>query len=100
MSFDASQITYNHGAVADLAGSVGSSASQLAEIHADIAQLTQALAEYFMGRGASSFFDAQQQALHGLEGLIQTVGRHGQTVTDVHQSAMNTDALISQGFTL
>lgn len=93
-------ITYNHGAVADLASNVGSSAGQLAEIHADIAQLTQALAEYFMGRGATSFFDAQQQALHGLEGLIQTVSQHGQTVTDVHQNAMNTDAMISQGFSL
>lgn len=100
MSFDGSQITYNHGAVADLASTVGSSAGQLAEIHADIAQRTQALAEYFMGRGATSFFDAQQQALHGLDGLIQTVSRHGQTVTDVHESAMSTDALISQGFSL
>lgn len=100
MSFDGSQITYNHGAVADLASNVGSSARQLAEIHADVAQLTQALSEYFMGRGATSFFDAQQQALHGLEGLIQTVAQHGQTVTDVHQSAINTDALIGQGFSL
>jgi WXG100 family type VII secretion target len=98
MSFDGGQITYNHGAVADLASNVGSSAGQLAEIHGDIAQLTQALAEYFMGRGATSFFDAQQQALHGLEGLIQTVSRHGQTVTDVHHNAINTDTLIGQGF--
>lgn len=100
MSFDGSQITYNHGAVADLASSVGSSAGQLTEIHADIAQLTQALSEYFMGRGATSFFEAQQQALHGLEGLIQTMGQHGRTMTDVHESAMNTDALIGQGFGL
>jgi WXG100 family type VII secretion target len=98
MSIDGSQITYNHGAVADLASNVGTTAGQLAEIHADIAQRTQALAEYFMGRGASTFFDAQAQALHGLEGLIQTVSRHGQTVTDVHGSAINTDAQTSQFF--
>lgn len=92
------QITYNHGAVADLASNVASSAGQLMEIHADIIQLTQALYEYFMGQGATSFFDAQQQALHGLEGLIQTVGRHGQTVTDVHHNAISTDAQAGQFF--
>lgn len=92
-------ITYNHGAVADLASSVGTTAGQLAEIHADIAQLTQALAEYFMGQGATTFFDAQAQALHGLDGLIHTVSRHGQTVTDVHNSAISTDQQTSTLFT-
>ncbi|HEX7322665.1 MAG TPA: WXG100 family type VII secretion target [Mycobacterium sp.] len=92
------QITYNHGAVADLASNVGTTAGQLAEIHADVAQRTQALAEFFMGQGASSFFDAQTQALHGLEGLIHTVSRHGQTVTDVHGNAMNTDAQMANLF--
>lgn len=93
-------ITYNHGAVADLTSSVVQSASQLSEIHDDIAQLTQALAEYFMGRGATAFFEAQAQALSGLDGLIQTVDRHGVTVGHVHQNAISTDALTEQGFIL
>ena len=85
------QITYNHAEVADLATRVGTTAAQLMEIHDDVRQLTQALAEYFMGKGATGFFDAQHQALHGLEELINTVGRHGQTVTSVHGNAQMTD---------
>lgn len=92
------QITYNYGAVTGFASDVGSRAAQLMEIHDDIAQRTQALADFFQGAGATAFFDAQQQMLHGLESLIQTVSQHGHTVNNVAESAQATDQAISQGF--
>ena len=69
-----SEITYNYAAIDAFASDVGQRAAQLMEIRQDILERTQALADYFMGKGATAFFDAQQQMLHGLEGLIQ----HGQ----------------------
>lgn len=85
------QIVYNHAAVSGLSGDIGSQSAQLMEIHGDLHQMTQALADFFQGHGATAFFDAQQQMLHGLEDLIQTVSLHGQTVSNVHDSAINTD---------
>jgi len=85
------QITYNLGAVAGFASDVGSRAGQLMEIHSDIQQRTNALAEFFQGHGATGFFDAQAQMLHGLEGLIQTVGQHGHVVNNVLDNAVGTD---------
>lgn len=92
------QITYNYGAVTGFASDVGQRAAQLMEIHDDIQQRTQALADFFQGTGATAFFDAQQQMLHGLEGLIQTVSQHGHVVNNTAESAQATDQAISQGF--
>lgn len=84
-------IVYNHAAVTGFAGDVGSQAAQLMEIHGDVLHSTQALGDFFQGHGAVAFFDAQQQMLHGLEDLIQTVTLHGHTVHSVDESAMATD---------
>jgi WXG100 family type VII secretion target len=92
------QITYNYAAVGAFASDVGQRAAQLMEIHQDILQRTQALADYFMGKGATAFFDAQQQMLHGLEGLIQTVSQHSHVVNQTADSAHATDIHIQQGF--
>lgn len=86
------QIVYNHGAVIGFAGEVGSQAAQLMEIQADVLHMTQALGDFFQGHGATAFFDAQQQMLHGLEDLIQTVSRHAHTVHNVDEMAQATDA--------
>ena len=93
-------IIYNHAAVSGLTGDIGSQAAQLMEIHGDLLHLTQALGDFFQGHGATAFFDAQQQMLHGLEGLIQTVSLHGHTVGNVHDDAMRTDGLMGNFFTL
>jgi WXG100 family type VII secretion target len=92
------QITYNYGAVTGFASDVASRAAQLMEIHDDIQHRTQALADFFQGTGATAFFDAQQQMLHGLEGLIHTVSQHGRVVNDTAESAQATDQAISQAF--
>ena len=84
------QIVYNHGAVIGFSGEIGSQAAQLMEIHGDVLHLTQALADFFQGHGATAFFDAQQQMLHGLEDLIQTVSLHGHTVTTCMTMAIST----------
>ncbi|MCW1960432.1 MAG: WXG100 family type VII secretion target [Mycobacterium sp.] len=91
-------ITYNHGAVADFASDVGSRAAQLMEIHDDIQQRTNAIADFFQGSAASSFHEAQMQMLHGLQGLIQTVSRHGQTISSVNEGAHATDMQMSNLF--
>lgn len=93
-------IVYNHAAVSGLSGDIGNQAAQLMEIHDDVLHLTQALADFFQGHGATSFFDAQQQMLHGLEGLIQTVSLHGQTVTNVHNDAITADQQIGHFFNI
>ncbi|MBY0443513.1 MAG: WXG100 family type VII secretion target [Mycobacteriaceae bacterium] len=87
----ADHIVYNHAAVTGFASEVGAQAAQLTEIHGDVLNLTQSLADFFQGHGAMAFFDAQQQMLHGLEDLIQTVSLHGHTVNSVDESAMATD---------
>ncbi|MEB3980895.1 WXG100 family type VII secretion target [Mycobacterium sp. 663a-19] len=91
-------IVYNHAAVSGLSGDIGTQAAQLMEIHGDVLHLTQALADFFQGQGATAFFDAQQQMLHGLEGLIQTVSLHGHTVDSVHQDAIGTDMAMQNFF--
>lgn len=91
-------ITYNHGAVADFASDVGSRAAQLMEIHDDIQQRTNAIADFFQGSAAISFHEAQMQMLHGLQGLIQTVNQHGQTISSVNESAHSTDMQMSNLF--
>ena len=95
----ADHIVYNHGAVLGFAGEVGGQAAQLMEIHSDVLNLTQALADFFQGHGATAFFDAQQQMLHGLEDMIQTVSRHAHTVHNVDEMAQATDAQMGNLFT-
>ena len=90
MSFDGS-ITYNPGSVADFATDVGARAGQLHEIKDHTANITNTLQEFFAGHGATAFFDAQAQMLSGLEGLIETIQRHGQTTSHVLDSAISTD---------
>lgn len=91
-------ITYNLAAVHGFGADVGTRAAQLMELHADIQRRTQALAEFFAGHGATGFFDAQQQCLHGFEGLAQTVSVHGNTVNKVADGAASTDASIATFF--
>jgi len=91
-------ITYNHGAVADFASDVTSRSAQLMEIHDDILARTNAIADFFQGTAATSFHEAQLQMLQGLEGLIQTMNHHGQTIETVRAAAQNTDQMISQIF--
>ena len=73
------------------AAEVGSRSAHLMEIHDDILQRTNAIADFFQGAAAGSFHDAQMQMLHGLEGLIQTMGRHGQTIDNVNLEAHAVD---------
>jgi uncharacterized protein YukE len=87
-------IAYNPGPVADFATDVGSRAGQLDAIHADVANKTNALQEFFAGHGAMGFFDAQYQMLSGLQGLIDTVRQHGQTTSHVLDAAISTDQQI------
>ena len=85
------EIVYNHGAVTGLAGDVAQQAAQLMDIHDDVQHLTQSLADFFLGHGATAFFDAQQQMLHGLSNLIQVVSHHSQTIGNVDENALHTD---------
>ena len=91
-------ITYNHGAVADFASDVGTRSAQLMEIHDDIQQRTNAIADFFQGSAAASFHEAQMQMLHGLQGLIQTMNQHGQTISNVNEGAHQTDMTMSSLF--
>lgn len=91
-------ITYNHGAVADFASDVGARSAQLMEIHDDIQQRTNAIADFFQGSAAASFHEAQMQMLHGLQGLIQTMNHHGQTISSVNEGAHSTDIQMSNLF--
>ncbi|OBK50803.1 WXG100 family type VII secretion target [Mycobacterium sp. 1081908.1] len=91
-------IAYNPGPVADFAADVGSRAGQLDAIHADVANKTNALQEFFAGVGAMGFFDAQYQMLSGLQGLIDTVRQHGQTTGHVLEAAIQTDRQIGHLF--
>jgi uncharacterized protein YukE len=92
------QITYNHAVVSGLTSDIASQAAQLMEIHDDVLHITQSLAEFFQGTGATAFFDAQQQMLHGLQDMIQTVSLHGHTVGNVHEAAINLDSQLPNLF--
>ncbi|MFM8599571.1 MAG: WXG100 family type VII secretion target [Mycobacterium sp.] len=91
-------ITYNHGGVADFASDVGARSAQLMEIHDDIAQRTNAIADFFQGTAATSFHDAQMQMLSGLQGLIETMNQHGRTISSVNESAHQTDVMMGNLF--
>lgn len=91
-------ITYNHGAVADFAFDVGARSSQLMELHDDILQRTNAVADFFQGSAASAFREAQMQMLQGLRGLIDTLNQHGRTISSVNDSAHQTDVMMGNLF--
>lgn len=91
-------ITYNHGGVADFASEVGSRSAQLMEIHDDIQQRTNAIADFFQGSAATSFHEAQMQMLQGLQGLIETMNQHGLTISNVNDSAHQTDLMMGNLF--
>ena len=92
------QITYNHGMVSELASDVGQRAAQLMEMHDDVQQRTNAIAEFFEGKAGTAFHEAQMQMLLGFQSLIQTVSRHGTTIQNVNEGAAMTDSLMAQGF--
>ena len=91
-------ITYNHGGVADFAGDVAARSAQLTELHDDIAQRTTAIADFFQGAAASAFHHAQSQMLQGLQGLIETMNHHGQTISRVNETAHQTDLMMGNLF--
>ena len=92
------RITYNHGGVADFASDVGARSAQLMELHDDVAQRTNAIADFFEGTAAASFHQAQMQMLQGLLGLIDTRGQHGRTISAVNDSAHQTDVMMGNLF--
>jgi WXG100 family type VII secretion target len=91
-------ITYNHGGVADFASDVGARSAQLMEIHDDVANRTNAIADFFQGTAATSFHEAQMQMLQGLQGLIETMTQHGRTIGAVNDSAHQTDVMMGNLF--
>ena len=91
-------ITYNHGGVADFASDVGTRSAQLMEIHDDVLQRTNAVADFFQGAAATAFRESQMQMLQGLQGIIQTMNQHGQTIGSVNESAHNTDVMMGNLF--
>ncbi|MDA0249431.1 MAG: WXG100 family type VII secretion target [Mycobacterium sp.] len=91
-------ITYNHGGVADFASDVGTRSAQLMEIHDDVLQRTNAVADFFQGAAATAFRESQMQMLQGLQGLIQTMNQHGQTIGSVNESAHHTDVMMGNLF--
>ena len=90
-------ITYNHGGVADFASDVGACSAQLMQIHDDIAQRTNAIADFFQGAAATAFHESQMQML-GASGLIHTMNKHGQTISSVNESAHQTDLMMGNLF--
>ena len=91
-------ITYNHGGVAYFASDVGTRSAQLMEIHDDVLQRTNAVADFFQGAAATAFRESQMQMLQGLQGLIQTMNQHGQTIGSVNESAHHTDVMMGNLF--
>ena len=91
-------ITYNHGGVADFASEVAARSAQFTEIHDDVLDRTNAVAEFFQGNAATSFHDAQLQMLQGLRGLIETMQQHGQTISSVNENAHQTDVMMGSLF--
>ena len=91
-------ITYVHGAVADLASQVGTSAARLMEIHDQVMQKTSALQEFFKGEAGTAFNMRTMQALKGLDGLIQVMMTHGAKIGESSELAHALDVNIGAGF--
>lgn len=68
------------------------------EIHDDVLQRTNAVADFFQGAAATAFRESQMQMLQGLQGLIQTMNQHGQTIGSVNESAHHTDVMMGNLF--
>jgi len=94
------QITYNPAAVQAVASDFATSGAKLLEIHGDMTNTTNGLAEFFAGAGATQFFEMQQMFLSGLMGLASTVGRHGNVTGVVLDGAMGRDASLRGVFNL
>ena len=92
------QITYHHSSVAEFASDVGARSAALMELHDDIAQRTNAIADFFQGTAATSFHEAQMQMLQGLQSLIETMNKHGQTIGAVNDNAHQTDVMMGNLF--
>ena len=84
-------ITYNPAAVQDFGTDVTARAGQLQAIKDDTANRTNVLTEFFAGHGATAYFEAQAQMLSGLQGLIETIHKHGATTLQVLGNAVHTD---------
>lgn len=91
-------ITYNPGVIADYAATMGQQAGQLGTIHEDVARVTNSLAEFFKGAGATEFFDLQSQMLSGLQGLIEVITHHQAKVVSANHGAVATDHAIGASF--
>ena len=91
-------ITYHHGGVAEFASDVGARSAALMELHGDITQRTNAIADFFQGAAATSFRDAQMQMLQGLHSLIETMNQHGRTISAVNDNAHQTDVMMGSLF--
>lgn len=91
-------ITYVHGGVADLAHSVGTTASQLMEIHDQVLDSTTKLQPFFEGEAGTAFTARQMQILRGLNALIETVTTHGSKIMESTELAHALDVNIAGGF--
>ncbi len=91
-------ITYVHGAIADLSSTVGNTAAQLMAIHDDVLNKTQALQDFFRGEAGTAFNARQIQILQGLQGLIEVVTTHGSKIMESTQLAHALDVNIGAGF--
>lgn len=91
-------ITYDHAAVAEFAADVSSRSAQLMDIHDDMLQRTNAIADFFQGSAAGAFHEAQMQMLQGLQSLIETMNQHGSTICNVNDGARQTDLMMGNFF--
>lgn len=94
------RITYNPSAVQAVATDFQSNGAALTEIHSDMVNVTNGLAEFFAGAGADEFFSLQDMFLSGLRGLADTIGRHGAVTGTVLHGAMARDAALRSVFGL
>ena len=94
----ANEITYHYATIGGMSSDTAQRAAHLMEIHQDILQRTQALADYFLGKGATAYFDAQKQMLDGLENLAHHITQHHQVMDATMESAQVADASVQSFF--
>ncbi|MCV7192920.1 WXG100 family type VII secretion target [Mycolicibacterium brumae] len=92
------KITYALPTIVDAADQTVHHGAGLLEIIGDVERKTNALIADFQGIGADGFFLHQQQLLTALKHLADTVGRHGNAVHTVCDSATVTDNTIATFF--
>jgi|SRR5215469_16243621 uncharacterized protein YukE len=95
---DPSEITWNYAAIDGLASDTGQRAAQLRELHDDIQHRGQLLSDYFMGKGATGFFDALAQHLQGLAQLADHVELHQNQMLSTAETTQATDATVQTFF--